>query len=408
MLIKEEEKMALNVRVLELNNLKEAELELSKIKCDKSGIQIMKNKAVFRTMKIEGISAKDANLLKQTFLAKGGEAAVGRGTADLSVKHTDVLLCATYKQYQMAIVQLKMQPWGLPAIAEAIEGALESSENFPTRSYYWKQHSLSIARKRTLVMGILNVTPDSFSDGGQYNTIDKALYHVEEMIQNGADIIDIGAESTRPYYGAVKISAQEEMERLCPLLEKVLSISTVPVSVDTYKSSVALESLKLGAHMINDIWGLQQNDNMANVVAQYNVPIIIMHNQDTTHYQQDIMSEICSFLRRSITIGIQAGIEPDKFIIDPGIGFGKTPEQNLIVMSRLEELRSLGCPILLGTSNKRFIGEVLGLSVDERVEGTGATVAMGIMKGSNIVRVHDVKAVARITKMMDAMMRSDV
>jgi dihydropteroate synthase len=407
MLITEEEKMAFNVRVLELNNLTQAEIELSKINCDKSGIQIMKNKAVFRVVKLEGVPAKDANLLKQTFLAKGGEAAVGRGTADLSAAYTDVLLCATCKQYQMAIVQLKMQPWGLPAIAQAIEGVLKNSGNFPTRSYHWKELSLSIIPRRTLVMGILNVTPDSFSDGGQYNTIDKALYHVEEMIQNGADIIDIGAESTRPYYGAKKISAQEEMERLGPLLEKVLSISTVPVSVDTYKSSVALESLRLGAHMINDIWGLQQNDNMANVVAQYNVPIIIMHNQDTTHYRQDIMSEICSFLRKSITIGTQAGIDPDNFIIDPGIGFGKTPEQNLIVMSRLEELRSLGCPILLGTSNKRFIGEVLDLPVEERVEGTGATVAMGIMKGSNIARVHDVKVMNRIAKMTDAMMRSD-
>jgi dihydropteroate synthase len=408
MIIWEEEKMAFNVRVLEINNLKQAEIELSKINCDKSGIQIMMNKAVFRIVKLEGISAKDANLLKQTFLAKGGEAAVGRGTADLSVAYTDVLLCATFKQYQMAIAQLKMQPWGLPTIAQAIEKVLISSENFPARSYYWENHSLSIIPRRTLVMGILNVTPDSFSDGGQYNKMDKALYHVEEMIQSGADIIDIGAESTRPYYGAEKISAQEEIERLGPLLEKVLSISTVPVSVDTYKSSVALESLRLGAHMINDIWGLQFDDNMAKVVAEYDVPVIIMHNQDTTHYQQDIMSEIGSFLQKSITIGIQAGIDPDKFIIDPGIGFGKTPEQNLIVMSRLEELRSLGYPILLGTSNKRFIGEVLGLPVEERVEGTGATVAIGIMKGSNIVRVHNVKVMARVAKMTDAMMRSDM
>ncbi|MBP2658440.1 MAG: dihydropteroate synthase, partial [Firmicutes bacterium] len=255
---------------------------------------------------------------------------------------------------------------------------------------------------------ILNVTPDSFSDGGKYNTIDKALYHVEEMIQCGADIIDIGAESTRPYFGAEKISAEEEMNRLGPLLERVLSISTVPVSVDTYKSNVALEALNLGAHMINDIWGLQQDYNMAKVVAGYNAPIIIMHNQDTTHYQQDIMSEIYDFLQKSISIGIQAGIDPNNIIIDPGIGFGKTPEQNLIVMSRLDELRSLGCPILLGTSNKRFIGEVLGLPVEERVEGTGATVAIGIMKGSNIVRVHNVQAMARIAKMTDAMMRSDV
>lgn len=399
--------MAFNIRVLEINNLKQAQIELSKVNCDKTGIHIMSNKAVFRIIKIENISTKDANLLKQTFLAKGGEAAVGRGTADLSVEYTDVLLCATLKQYSMAIEQLKLQPWGLAKIVQAIEKALNSSENFPERSYYWGQRMLSIRPGRTLVMGILNITPDSFSDGGQYNTMDKALRHVEDMIQNGADIIDVGAESTRPYIGSEKISAEEEMDRLGPLLEKIVSISTVPVSIDTYKSSVALEALKLGAHMINDIWGLQQDSNMAKVVAQYNVPVIIMHNQDTTQYKQDIMSEICNFLQRSIAIGAEAGISSDRFIIDPGIGFGKTPAQNLVIMSRLEELKSLGCPILLGTSNKKFIGEVLHLPVEERAEGTGATVTMGIMKGTNIVRVHDVKAMARITKMTDAMMRSD-
>lgn len=399
--------MAFNIRVLEINNLKEAQRELARVNCDKTGIRIMSNKAVFRIIKVENISTKDANLLKQTFLAKGGEAAVGRGTADLSIAYTDVLLCATLKQYYMAIEQLKAQPWGLPQIAQAIEKILSSCENFPARSYQWREHILSIKPRRTLVMGILNVTPDSFSDGGRYNTMDTALRHVEDMIKNGADIIDIGAESTRPYNGAQKVSADEEMERLGPLLEKILSISTVPVSIDTYKASIALEALKLGAHMINDIWGLQQDVSMAKIVAQYKVPIVIMHNQDTTQYQQDIMSEICSFLQKSITIGIEAGIDPESFIIDPGIGFGKTPAQNLIIMSRLEELKSLGCPILLGTSNKRFIGEVLGLSVEDRVEGTGATVAVGIMKGSNIVRVHNVKAMARIAKMTDAMMRSD-
>jgi len=399
--------MAFNVRVLVINNLKEAQIELSKVNCDKMGIRIMSNKAVFRIIKIENVSTKDANLLKQTFLAKGGEVAVGRGTADLSVECTDVLICATLKQYRMAVEQLKLQPWGLSKIAQAIDKVLNSSETFPERSYYWGQHKLSIRPRRTLVMGILNITPDSFSDGGQYNTMDKALRHVEEMIQNGADIIDIGAESTRPYNGAEKVSAEEEMERLGPLLEKIVSISTVPISIDTYKASVALEALKLGAHMINDIWGLQQDINMAKVVAQYKVPVIIMHNQDTTYYRQDIMSEICSFLQRSISIGIEAGIESDRFIIDPGIGFGKTPAQNLVVMSRLEELKSLGYPILLGTSNKRFIGEVLHLPVEDRVEGTGATVAIGIMKGSNIIRVHDVRAMSRIAKMTDAMMRSE-
>ncbi len=400
--------MTFNVRILGIDNLKQAEMELARINYDKTNIPVMDEKVVFRVIKLENVSMKNANLLKQAFLIKGGEVIVGRSTMDLEIAYADVLLCATIEQFQMAVAQLQVEPLGLPAIAEAIEKALNNIENFPQRSYDWQHHSLKIMPRRTLIMGILNVTPDSFSDGGKYNTIDKALYHVEEMIQCGADIIDIGAESTRPYFGAEKISAEEEMNRLGPLLERVLSISTVPVSVDTYKSSVALEALKLGAHMINDIWGLQQDHNMAKVVAGYNVPVIIMHNQDTTQYQQDIMSEIYNFLQKSISIGIQAGIDPNNIIIDPGIGFGKTPDQNLIVMSRLDELRSLGCPILLGTSNKRFIGEVLGLPVEERVEGTGATVSIGIMKGSNIVRVHNVQAMTRIARMTDAMMRSDI
>jgi len=399
--------MALNAYKIQISNLKQAEIELSKIKCDKVGISIMSNKAVFQIIKLEKVPAKDANLLKQTFLAKGGEVAVARGTADLSISHTDVLICATLKQYRLALVQLKIQPWGLPKVAQVIERVLNTNELFPNRQYEWPKHQLSILPRRTLIMGILNVTPDSFSDGGCYNNIDAALRHVEEMIKNGADIIDIGAESTRPYGNNEQITAEVELERLTPLLERVLEISSVPVSVDTYRGSVALEALKLGAHMINDIWGLQYDDQMAKVVAQYNVPVIIMHNQQGNEYTRDIMSHICEFLKNSIIIGLKAGIDFENFIVDPGIGFGKTHEQNLLVMSRLEELKSLGCPILLGTSRKRFIGEVLGLPVDDRVEGTGATVAVGITKGMNIVRVHDVQAIARIAKMTDMMMRSD-
>lgn len=400
------EGMALNVRVLEIQNLKQAEMELAKINCDT--MNAISQSAVFRIVKLEQVSIREAILLKQIFLAEGGGVAMGKEIADLSeISPIDMLLCATLKQFQMAIIQLKAHTAEVFEIAEAIERVLKHCEAFPERSYHWKQHSLSIRPKRTLIMGILNVTPDSFSDGGRYNTIDKALYHVEDMIQSGADIIDIGAESTRPYPGARKVSAEEEMERLAPLLEKIVALSTVPVSIDTYKAKVALEALKIGVHIINDIWGLQQDRDMANVVAQFNVPVIIMHNQDTATYSNDIMSEIYSFLQDSIAIGLRAGIAPDKFIVDPGIGFGKTAAHNLMVMSRLDELRSLGCPILLGTSNKRFIGEILDLPVEDRMEGTGATVALGIMKGSNIIRVHDVQAMARIAKMTDAMMRSD-
>ena len=399
--------MAFNTRIIEINNLKQAEIELSKIKCDKAGISIMSKKAILKIIKIQKVSAKTANLLKQTFLAKGGEVAVARGTADLSVPYTDVLICATLKQYQLALAQLKIQPWGLPKIAQEIESVLYTSEHFPKREYYWDKLALSIMPRRTLIMGILNFTPDSFSDGGRYNTIDAALRHAEEMIENGADIIDIGAESTRPYGGGQEISAEEELNRLAPLLEKLVSISTVPISVDTYKASVASEALNLGVHMINDVWGLQRDAGMANVLAQYDVPVIIMHNQEGTHYEGDIMSHMCDFLQTSINIGLEAGIDFERFIVDPGIGFGKTQDQNLMVMSRLEELRSLGCPILLGTSRKRFIGEILNVPVEDRVEGTGATVSVGITKGCNIMRVHDVKAMARVAKMTDKMMGSD-
>ena len=398
--------MNYNPRVLSITNSKQAVDELTKINCDPTGIRIMSAKAVFKAIKLENIPTKAANLLKQTFLAKGGEAAIARGSADLSIDRTDVLVCATIKQYRAALTQLKSQPWGLPKIAQDIEDTLFNVANFPTRQYSWGDLSLAIKPGKTLVMGIINLTPDSFSDGGKFNHMTDALRQVERMIADGADIIDVGAESTRPY-GAAKISAQEEIERLAPILEKILAISTVPVSVDTYKADVAAEALKLGAHMINDVWGLQHDPMMAKVAARYNAPVIVMHNQLGTDYQQDIMSEICAFLRRSIDIGLEAGLNFNNIIIDPGIGFGKTPEQNLVVMSRLEELKTMGCPVLLGASRKRFIGEILGLPVDERVEGTGATVSLGIAKGVNIVRVHDVKAMVRIATMTDAMMRSD-
>lgn len=394
-------------RMIEINDSFQARQELEKIGCDDTGIHIMSAKAVFKTMKLEQISAKAANLLKQTFLAKGGEVAITRGTADLSVEYTDALLCATLKQYRLALAQLKMQPWGLPAVAEAIEKALVFDESFPCRNYSWPNRTLSIKPGHTLIMGILNVTPDSFSDGGKYNSVEAALQHACELVQGGADVIDIGAESTRPYGGAEEVSAEEEAERLIPVLEKLIAACPVPISVDTYKACVAEEALKRGAHIINDVWGLKHDEAMAAVVAKYNVPVVIMHNQLTASYKRDIMSEICESLSESIHMGLAAGIDFNNLIIDPGIGFGKTPEQNLVVMSRLEELKSLGCPLLLGTSRKRFIGEVLGLTVNDRIEGTGATVAVGITKGVHIVRVHDVKQIARIARMTDAMLRSD-
>jgi dihydropteroate synthase len=394
--------MNFNPRVLNITNPSDSRAELTKIGCDPQGINIMTGKALFTVVKLEQVPAKAANLLKQTFLAKGGEVALARGSADLSIDVTDVLICATAKHYRLALSQLKMQPWGLPTIAAAIESALATTYNFPGREYSWPGCRLSIRPGRTLVMGILNVTPDSFSDGGRYNSLADALRQADKLIEDGADILDIGAESTRPY-GANEISTETELERLLPIIEKIVTFSPVPISVDTYKAPVADAALKLGAHIINDIWGLQGDPAMARVAAVHNAPVVIMHNQKGCHYSVDIMSSICAFLRNSIDLAADAGLAFENLIIDPGIGFGKTPAQNLTVLSRLAELKSLGCPLLLGTSRKRFIGEALGgLPVDEREEGTAASVSCGILSGASIVRVHDVKTMVRVARMTDA------
>lgn len=400
--------MFYNPRQITILNEDQARTELEKIGCDPAGVRIMAPKSTFRVIKLERLPAKAANLLKQTFLAKGGEVAVARGTADLSIEATDVLICATLKQYRLALGQLRQQPWGLPKVAAAVEATLAATAGFPERLYERDDRKLAIRPGWTLVMGILNVTPDSFSDGGRYRELDRALRHAEEMAAAGADIIDIGAESTRPYAGAEKVSAAEELDRLLPVLEKLLATTALPVSVDTYKAEVAAAALRLGAHMVNDVWGLQLGPEMARVAAEYQAPVVVMHNQAGTEYGGDIMDAICAFLRESVRIGTEAGLPDGHIIIDPGIGFGKTPAQNLTVMNRLDELKALGCPLLLGTSRKRFIGEALGgLPAGERLEGTAATVAFGITKGANIVRVHDVKEMVRVARMTDAMMRGE-
>ncbi|KGG80041.1 dihydropteroate synthase [Caloranaerobacter azorensis H53214] len=257
--------------------------------------------------------------------------------------------------------------------------------------------------KRTYIMGILNVTPDSFSDGGEYLDVDKAVEHAKEMVREGADIIDVGAESTRP--GAKEVSEEEELKRLILVVKRLVKEIDIPISVDTYKSRVAEEVLKLGCHIINDVWGLQRDKNMAKVVAKYDVPVIIMHNQIGTEYKKDIMESIKDFLKESIKLAKEAGVKEKNIILDPGIGFGKTPKQNMEVMRRLSELTELGYPILLGTSRKSMIGKILDLPPKERVEGTIATTVMGIMQGVDIVRVHDVKENLRAAKVTDAIFR---
>ncbi|MFZ5969374.1 MAG: dihydropteroate synthase [Bacillota bacterium] len=256
---------------------------------------------------------------------------------------------------------------------------------------------------RTYMMGILNITPDSFSDGGDFIDVEKAITHAKQMVAEGADIIDIGGESTRP--GSAEVNAEEELTRVLPVVKRLMEEVDVPISVDTYKAEAAEEVLKLGVHMINDVWGLQRDERMASVVAKYDIPVVVMHNQIGTEYKTDIMEEIGRFLKQSAQIALDAGVKKENIILDPGIGFGKTPEQNIHVMSRLEELNVLGYPILLGTSRKSMIGKILDLPPKERVEGTISTSVIGVMKGMDILRVHDVKENIRAVKVADAIVR---
>lgn len=257
--------------------------------------------------------------------------------------------------------------------------------------------------KRTYIMGILNVTPDSFSDGGKYDQLDKALFHVEEMIRDGADLIDVGGESTRP--GSVYDSANipEEIQRVVPVIKEIKARFDIPVSLDTYHAETARAGIEAGADLINDIWGLKFDPDIAGVIAESKVACCLMHNRKEADYR-DFMNDLAADLADSIHLAEQAGIAEDKIILDPGVGFGKTYEQNLEVIRCLEELHMFGYPLLLGTSRKSVIGNTLDLPVDDRLEGTIATSVIGVMKGCSFVRVHDVKENARAIKMAEAIL----
>lgn len=254
---------------------------------------------------------------------------------------------------------------------------------------------------RTYVMGILNVTPDSFSDGGKYTDVDIALKKAEEMMHDGADIIDIGGESTKPGY--VPVGTQEEIERVIPVIEKVKANLDIPVSLDTYKAEVAKAGIAAGADLINDVKGLQESPEMAKIIADGKVACAIMHNRTFMNYN-DFFSDMQNDLSAYIETARNAGIADDKIIIDPGVGFAKTHEQNLEVINRLEQFHCFGYPILLGTSRKSVIGLTLDLPVFERVEGTLVTTVMAVMKGCSFVRVHDVKENVRAIRMTEAIL----
>ncbi len=392
--------MGITAYSISVENKAEALRALASVGADDAGCRWMAPKAVHRLVMLEGVKPHQANIIKQEMLGKGGEAAVSRGVINNSVAETKVLLMGTLKQYEAFLTKLKGQPFGLAGLAGQIREILAGREGFSPYNLYCRDKSVCLGEK-TLVMGILNVTPDSFSDGGRFCDPGLAVERATQMVEQGAGIIDLGGESTRP--GHVPVPADEELARVLPVLQRLVCEITVPVSIDTTKAAVARAALEAGAHLLNDQWALQSDPALAALAAEYQVPVVLMHNRKEPG-DGDLIGELVAYFRTVLDDAEKLGISRDKMIIDPGFGFGKTPRQNLELLRRLKELRCLGHPILLGTSRKSTIGKVLDLPVDQRVEGTAATVAVGIANGADIVRVHDVREMVRVARMTDAIM----
>jgi len=320
----------------------------------------------------------------------------------------EIVLTGTPGQFRRLSPLLSRDPGTSSSLAQAIDSLLD---NYLRSDYKidCRGKVLSLG-SRTHIMGILNVTPDSFSDGGRFAERNVALEHAREMISQGADIIDIGGESTRP--GSEPLTEDEEVKRIIPVIERLSAEFRGPISVDTYKSSVAQKALQAGASIVNDISGLRFSPDMARIVADHGAAVIIMHIKGTPRDMQvnpvyrDVIGEIMDYLGEGAGIALKAGIDRARIMIDPGIGFGKTLEHNLTILERLNEFGALGFPIVLGTSRKRFIGTVLDIAEPkDRIEGTAATVALGIQRGARIVRVHDVGYMTKVARMTDAVVR---
>jgi dihydropteroate synthase len=397
------------VNVIKIKNLKEAAALFKKIGVDSYGIDAMASKTININILLEDQPCKIANIIKQEMLSVGGDAAVARGSVSCSVPESDILIMGTLKQISALVRKIEKQPFGLNLIARNI---LEILKNISQNEYVLKTSRREInLGKKTLIMGILNVTPDSFSDGGLFYSQQKAVEHGLQMAAEGADIIDIGGESTRP--GAVSVEASVELKRVLPVIESLVKQVKIPVSIDTTKAKVAKQAIVGGAEIVNDISALSGDKKMARTIKDTGTAVILMHMRGNPRNMQkgdlvydNLMGEITDYLKKSSEKALKAGIMKDCLVIDPGIGFGKTPEDNYKIIKNLSRLKELGMPVMIGTSRKSFIGKVTGGEPEQRLEGTAATVAAAIMNGCHIVRVHDVAAMKKVAAVTDAIVHT--
>ncbi|MCD6481059.1 MAG: dihydropteroate synthase [Thermoplasmata archaeon] len=397
--------------IRKIRNLEEGRKMLEKIGVYSEAVDIMLPKMFNHNIKFSDLPPQDAIIIKQEMLSVGGDAAISEKTLPPFSEKTDVLIMGNEKQLRRVARKLRMQYNRLAMIGEEMERLMSNLR---------KKQEMKIGGRRflfgerTYIMGILNVTPDSFYDGGKFFDAEAAVKRAKEMEKEGADIIDIGGESTRPF--SKRIDAMEEMKRVIPVIEAIRDDISIPISIDTYKPEVAERAIEAGANMVNDITALG-NERMLEVVREYEVPVCMMHMkgrpenmQKIAHYE-DVMEEIYRFLKERIEYALENGIEENRIIIDPGIGFGKRTgegiEDNCEIIGRLEELKGLGRPILMGISRKTFIGNITSMPVEKRLEGSLGAEAIAIANGADIIRCHDVMATKKMAMVVDAIVRNN-
>lgn len=397
------------IRYLHLTSEKEALDALKRADVDPYGIQAMLPKMFHLNIVLDGLECRVANIIKQEMLSLGGDAAVARGTVACSIARSDVILMGTLKQMQRFAEKISAQPFGLGGISERIREILKNVfvDSFLLRT---SRREMNLG-ERTLIMGIINVTPDSFSDGGRFDSPEKAVEEGIRMAEEGADILDIGGESTRP--GSDPVSPEEEMRRVIPVIRALAARTDLPLSVDTIKAAVAREALAEGAEIVNDVSAMGSDEAMAKVVADAGAAVVLMHMRGIPKSMQagdlayhSLRGEIIAYLRKGIERAGDDGIDPTQIMVDPGLGFGKTAADNMRLISHLSEFKTLGRPILVGASRKAFIGRVIGGTPAERDEGTAVAVTAAILNGGQVIRVHDVAMMKKVATMADALLRA--
>jgi len=390
--------------IKEINGIKNARRELKKIKVHRDAIPILSPKMFHYNIKIKNLKAQDAVIIKQEMLCCGGDAAIPYNALPPKGENGDIIVMGNKAQISILSERLKRQYKRLSEIGEEMMQLIGNLD---------KKRKLKIGKKiyeigkRTYIMGILNVTPDSFYDGGKYFDLESAVERAKQMEKEGADIIDVGGESTRPF--SKKIDETEEMKRVLPVIEAISNEINIPISIDTYKPRVAEKAIEAGASMVNDITALK--NGMERVVKEYNIPVVLMHMKGTPEtmqinpYYDDVIEEIIDFFNKRIKFAFENKINENKIILDPGMGFGKRFEDNMEIISHLYEIKSMGYPLLIGISRKSFIGKILNAELDERLEGSISAEIIAIVNGADIIRCHDVRETKRATMVADEILR---